>query len=32
MSDMEREDKLEKMKLDIANFLSQQCVNSENGN
>ena len=32
MSDMEREDKLEKVKLDIANFLSQQCVNSETGN
>ena len=32
MSDMEREDKLEKVKLDIANFLSAQCVNSETGN
>lgn len=32
MSDMEREDKLEKVKLDIANWISQQCVNSENQN
>ena len=32
MSEMERTDKLEKLKLDIANIISQQSVNSENGN
>ena len=32
MGEMEREDKLEKVKLDISNWISQQCINSENGN
>ena len=32
MSDLEREDKLEKVRLDIANWISQQCVNSDNQN
>ena len=32
MSELEREDKLEGIKLDVANWISQQCVNSENGN
>ena len=32
MSELERNDKLESIKLDIANWISQQCVNSENGN
>lgn len=32
MSDMEREDKLENLKLDIANWISSQCINSENNN
>ena len=32
MSDLEREDKLENIKLDIANWVSDQCINSEDGN
>lgn len=32
MSETERDDKLEKVKLDIANIISKECVNSEDGN
>ena len=32
MTDMEREDQLEKRKLDIANWICSQCVNSDDGN
>lgn len=32
MTDLERGDKLEKVKLDISNWISQQCINSENQN
>ena len=32
MTDMEREDQLEKKKLDIATWISSQCINSQDGN
>ena len=32
MSELEREDKAGKIKLDIANWISSQCINTQTGN